>query len=55
MDPLTAALLAYTKTIELILAVWNSMDDTQKKKVIDDWQANQDFWRKLFEGINKPV
>lgn len=50
MDPVTAALNAYTKTIELIITVWNSMDEAQRKKTIDDWQASQDFWRKVISG-----
>lgn len=52
MDPITAALIAYTKTIELILTVWDAMTPDQKKKVIEDWQANQDFWRSLFKKGN---
>lgn len=53
MDPLTAALNAYTKTLDLIITVWNSMTDAQKQKIINDWQSTQDFWKGVIENLSK--
>ena len=54
MDPITAALNAYSETLKFIGLIWGLMSNEQRQTIVNQWAENQQMWNDLIKKVIKP-